>query len=54
MYHLHPIKNFHWAAMHSGGRFDRLVHDERFQAVAVAIALLVIITFAIWLGSIGY
>jgi len=54
MYHFHPIKHYHWDALHSGGWVDKFVHDERVQAVAVAAALLAIITFAIWLGSIGY
>ena len=54
MYHLRPIKNFHAPHFHVSDRFNRIIHDERFQAVVVAAILLAIIAFAIWLGSLGY
>ncbi len=52
MYHLHPMKGLHFSQYHPGLRMQRIIHDERFQAVAVAAALIAIITFAVWLGSI--
>ncbi|MCF7955858.1 MAG: hypothetical protein K9M75_08660 [Phycisphaerae bacterium] len=51
MYHLHPIKGFHFSEFHAGSGFQQFIHDERVQAVAVAVALIAIVTFAVWLGS---
>jgi len=51
MYNLHPIKDFHFSELHAGEHFRHFIHDERVQAVAVAAALIAIVTFAVWLGS---